>query len=149
MVLVTLVVGALATSCSHEVKPDHKGVFLVVGDALHELKPVTLDMEFTQEGFAISSFVGDPAVTVRPGDFYFMVYGDFRPFDLKVFTTRNGKWEEDSSQGSLAGNLQVGGVEGESAMLRCRVTKALAPGVYALAVQQGDATLYFPFRKAE
>jgi hypothetical protein len=133
-------------SCSGEPKPDHKGVFIVLGDQVRELKPANVDTDFTEEGFAIMHFAKDPEITVKLGKFYFILYGDYRPIGLKAFTHRGNRWEEDSSKGDLSGLLEVGGMPGEKDMYKAKITGDLKSGTYALQVQQGASTmLYFPF----
>ncbi len=147
--LAVVVVAFTSGSCSKEPKPDHRGVFVVTGKVITELRPIAVDTEFTPEGFAIPFFSGEPAVKVPAGDFYFILYGDYKPFDLKPFAFRNGRYEEDTVKGSLASQLESGGMAGEKDMYKCRVTKALSPGVYLLEVEQGGTTLHFAFAKSE
>ncbi|MGE5235327.1 MAG: hypothetical protein ACM3O7_03125 [Acidobacteriota bacterium] len=148
-ILALLVVAGLALavlSCSGEPKPDHKGVFIVVGDQVRELKPVNVDTEFTDEGFAIMSFAKSPEMTVKLGKFYFILNGDYRPVGLKAFAHRGNRWEEDSSKGDLTSLLESGGMAGEKEMFKAKIIGDLKSGTYALQVQQGgSAVLYFPF----
>ncbi len=147
--LVVVVLAFTSLSCSKEPKPDHRGVFVVAGKVITEIRPIAIDTEFTPEGFAMPFFTSAPAVKVPPADFYFILYGDYKPFDLKPFTFRNNRYEEDTVQGSLANLLESGGMPGEKEMYKCRLTKALAPGTYVFEVEHGDTTLHFPFVKAE
>jgi hypothetical protein len=131
--------------CSGEPKPDSKGVFVVVGDQVRELKPVITETEFTDEGFAIQHFAGEPAVTAKLGKFYFILYGDYRPVGLRAFAPRGQRYEEDSTKGDLTALLSSGGIAGEPEMSKCQVSKELKSGTYALEVQQGATILHFPF----
>ncbi len=145
---IVLIVAGLTLAlagCSGEPKPDSKGVFVVVGDQVRELKPVTTETEFTDEGFAIQHFSGEPAVTAKLGKFYFILYGDYRPVGLRAFAPRGQRYEEDSSKGDLTPLLSSGGIAGEPEMSKCQVSKELKSGTYALEVQQGSTILHFPF----
>lgn len=142
-----LCLGLGLTACHHEPKPDRKGVFIVTMGTLSEMKTVDIDTEFTPEGFAIRSFKGEPMLKFKNGDSYFILYGDYKPYDLKKYVERSGRFEEDTSAENLRNTLQSGGISGEKDMFKCKVGRELKVGNYVLEVQQGDSTvLNFPFR---
>lgn len=136
----------LVASCSRELKPDHQGVFAASGGRLQEIPPLGIDTEFTAEGYMISYFSGDPAVTARASDVYFILYGDYKVFDLKAYQRKGDRFEIDSSKGGLADQLEAGGMKGEPEMTKCRLAKPLPVGTYVLEVQQAGETMHFPFR---
>ena len=78
-----------SAACSRELKPDRKGVWAASSGVLVELQPAGLDTEWTDEGFAIPYFSGDPP-KVKQGDFYFILYGDYQITDTQE-TLRRGK----------------------------------------------------------
>ncbi|MFH1175976.1 MAG: hypothetical protein V1750_01120 [Acidobacteriota bacterium] len=133
--------------CSKELKPDHRGVFLASGEKLQELSPVGIDSDFTPEGFLISYFSGEPGVTGRISDTCLILYGDYKPFDLRAFANRGERYEIDSTQPKLADSMEAGGMRKEPEMTKVRFTKPLKTGVYVLDVQQADGSkLQFAFR---
>ncbi len=132
-------------ACSSEPKPDKKGGFLVRGEKLMQIEAVTLETQFTQEGFALNYFNGDVNASLRAGD-YIILYGDYKPYALNVYQQKSGYWEQDSSKGAATDAITVGPVKGEKEMFKCRVTKPLASGVYLLECTSGKATVGFPFR---
>jgi hypothetical protein len=145
-----LAVAALAlglTACNKELKPDHKGVFLASGGTLQELSPVGIDSDFTDEGFLVSYFFGDPGVTGKIADTYLILYGDYKPFDLRAFVNRGDRFEIDTSQPGLVGLMEAGGMRKEPEMTKVRFSKPLRLGAYVLDVQQSDGSkLQFAFR---
>ena len=132
-------------ACNKEPKPDKKGGFLVRGDKLMEIQGVTLETQFTPEGFALNYFNGDVNASLRAGD-YIILYGDYKPYALNVYQQKSGYWEQDSSKGAATDAITVGPVKGEKEMFKCRLTKPLASGAYLLECTQGKATVGFPFR---
>ena len=146
--VVLLAVIALATvaaaSCNREIKPKKKGVFVVSRDVLSELTPVALDTEFTEEGFARTYFTTEPKVAVNGSKFYFILYGDYKPFELKKFSIIDNRYEEDVAADTY--NIATKGMEGEREMFRALSMKALPVGTYMLSVTQDDATLHYTFR---
>jgi len=140
LLCVTLLVG----SCNKELKPDHKGVFIASGGKLMELTSVNMDSEFTPEGFAITFFTVQPP-TVKQGDFYFILYGDYQVSDLKAYAQRGNRFEIDSTKPGLNATIETLGMKGEPQMQKCRFIKPLDLGTYALEAQQGGATKYFAF----
>jgi hypothetical protein len=142
--LALLCVGVLLVSCSKELKPDRKGVFIASGGKLMELKTVSIDSEFTPEGFAITYFSTEPP-KVKLGDFYFILYGDYQVSDLKGYVQKGNRWEIDTSKTGLNTTIETIGMKGEPNMQKCRFTKPLDLGTYALEAQQNGATLYFAF----
>ena len=133
-------------SCSKELKPEQRGVFAVTGGRLFEVQPAVLDSDFTAEGFTIPYFVGDPAVTARSSDLYFILYGDYKVLDIKAFQRRGERFEIDTSRSNLADTMETLGMKGEPEMVKGRFTKPLSVGTYVLDVQQAGDTLHFPFR---
>jgi hypothetical protein len=147
-----LLVAAVALSlqaCNREPKPDHKGVFVLVGDKIMEVSGVTVDTEFTNEGFAINSFVGEPKIKLRGSDYYFILYGDYKPTDYTKFEERPNSRYEQSSTATYTADLTTGPVKGEPEMHKVTCTRVLGPGVYVLTVQKGDAALHFAIEKLE
>jgi hypothetical protein len=133
-----------AVSCNRELKPSKKGVFVVSRDQLFELTPVALDTEFTDEGFARTFFTTEPKVAVNGSKFYFILNGNYRPFELKKFSMIDNRYEEDTSAGNF--DLVTKGMEGERDMFQARSMRSLLVGTYMLSVTQGDATLHYTFR---
>lgn len=142
--IATAALAVLTTACSKELKPDHKGVFVAAGGVLHELQSAVVDNEFTEEGFAIPYFYGDPPA-VKEGDFYFILYGDYQVYDLKAFERKGDRWEIDTSQSDLNTTIEALGMKGEPEMQICRFTKALRRGTYVLEAQHGGVTMFYPF----
>jgi hypothetical protein len=142
--LALVCVGVLFSSCNKELKPDRKGVFIAAGGKLMELKSVAIDTDFTPEGFAITSFTGEPP-QVKLGDFYFILYGDYRVSDLKAYLRTGSRYEIDSAKTGLNTTIETLGMKGEKEMQQCRFTRPLDLGTYALEAQQGGTTVYFPF----
>lgn len=132
-------------ACSKEPKPDKKGGFLVRGEKLMEIQPVTLETQFTPEGFALNYFNGDVTASLRAGD-YIILNGDYKPYALNVYQQKSGYWEQDTSKGAATDAITVGPVKGEKEMSKCRLTKPLPSAVYLLECTQGKATVGFPFR---
>ena len=132
-------------ACNREPKPDKKGGFLVRGEKLMEIQSVTLETQFTPEGFALNYFNGDVNVSLRAGD-YIILYGDYKPYALNVYQQKSGYWEQDTSKGAATDAITVGPVKGEKEMFKCRLTKPLPSAVYLLECTQGKATVGFPFR---
>jgi hypothetical protein len=132
-------------ACNKEIKPDKKGGFLVQGQKLVEITPVTPETQFTPEGFALNYFNGDITATVRTGD-YLILYGDYKPYALNAYQFKSGYYEQDSSKGAATDAITVGPMKGETSMFKVRFTKALPPGIYLLECTQGKATVGFPFR---
>jgi hypothetical protein len=146
--VVLLAVIALATvaaaSCNRELKPNKKGVYVVSRDQLSELTPVALDTEFTEEGFARTFFTTEPKVAVNGSKFYFILYGNYKPFELKKFSIIGDRYEEDVAADTF--DIATKGMEGEREMFRALSMKALPVGTFMLSVTQGDATLHYTFR---
>jgi len=133
-----------AASCSREIKPSKKGVYVVSRDQLSELAPVALDTEFTDEGFARTFFTSEPKVAVNGSKFYFILYGNYKPFELKKFSMIDGRYEEDAAAGTF--DLTTKGMEGEREMFQGRSMRTLLVGTYMLSVTLGDQTLHYTFR---
>lgn len=144
--LALLALALFVTACNKEVKPSKKGVFIISGEKLIECAAVFVEADSTPEGFALNYFTSEPKAKVTPGAFHIILYGDYKPFSLRAFTVRNGRFEEDTSRGNMTDLLKVGGINGEKEMVRCRFTKELQPGTYVLDVEQGTTTLRFPFQ---
>lgn len=132
-------------SCSKEIKPAKKGGWVVQGNKIVELPAIMVDQEFTPEGFAINTFTTDPAVTVENGKYYFILYGNYKPYDLKVYIHRKGRYIEDTGKGAITDGLEVGLMKGETEMYKVKMIKPLPAGIYALEAQQGTNTMSFPF----
>ena len=132
-------------ACNREIKPDKKGGFLVRGEKLMEIPAVTLETQFTPEGFALNYFNGDVNAELRAGD-YIILYGDYKPYALNAYQQKSGYYEQDSSKGAATDAITVGPVKGEKEMFKCRLTKSVPPGIYLLECTQGKATVGFPFR---
>ena len=148
LLLVALMALSL-TACNREPKPDHKGVFIVVGGEIMEISAVNVETEFTEEGFAINSFHGEPKVRMRGSDYYFVLYGDYKPTDYTKFDERPNRRYEQSSTATYTADLTTGGIDGEPEMQKVRCTRVLGPGIYVLTAQQGQAALHFPIEKLE
>ena len=131
-------VGLGVAACKHEPKPDKDGVFMVVAGNVLELPEVSIDQEFTDEGFAVNFFYGDPKVGVRTGDFYFIFNGDYQPYGLRAFVRVGARWEQDSGQTDLTSNLRVGGMEDEKRMRKGTLAKPLKSGTYVIDVQRSN-----------
>ena len=136
-----------SSSCSRELKPDRKGVWAASHGVLVELQPAAVDTEFTEEGFAIPYFSGDPP-KVREGDFYFILYGAYQVTDLKAFKRGSGRWEINTEVTGLNTQVETLGMKGEPEMQIARFTKMVHPGVFVLEVLQDGAPLSFPFTVA-
>ena len=132
-------------SCSKELKPEKKGGWVVQAGKLVEMPGIMVDQEFTPEGFAINYFTGDPTVSVDNGKYSFILYGNYKPFDLKVFIHRKGRYIEDTTKGAITDGLEVGLMKGETEMFKVRMNKPLPAGIYVLEAQQGTNTVSFPF----
>ncbi|MFI5143073.1 MAG: hypothetical protein ACHQQS_04920 [Thermoanaerobaculales bacterium] len=145
LTLAASILCVLVLSCSKETKPEKKGGWVVQPGKLVELPGIIVDQEFTPEGFAINTFTGDPTVTVVNGRFYFILYGNYKPYDLKVYIHRGGRYIEDTSKGAITQGLEVGLIKGETEMYKCRMTKPLPAGIYALEALKGTNTVSFPF----
>jgi len=139
-VVAVAALGMVLFGCSKEIKPREKGVWLVKGEQLVALSPITIDTDFTSEGFLLSYFTAEPKVGVANGDFYFILYGDYKPFGLRAFARRGDRYEEDTSKGALSEALQLGQMKDEDEMFKCRIMQILQPGIYVLDVQQKDGT---------
>jgi hypothetical protein len=133
-----------AASCNREIKPSKKGVYVVSRDQLSVLAPVALDIEFTEEGFARTYFTTEPKVAVNGSKFYFILYGNYKPFELKKFSIVDNRYEEDPTAGTF--DLTTKGMEGEREMFQARSMRSLLVGTYILSVTQDDATLHYTFR---
>jgi hypothetical protein len=142
--LAVVVLALVSASCSRELKPDRKGVWAVSHGVLVELKQVAVDTEWTEEGFAIPYFSGD-SPTVKEGDFYFILYGEYQVTDLKAFKQGRNRWEIDTEITGLNTQLETLGMKGEPEMRIARFTKMLHHGVFVLEARQGGRTLSFPF----
>ncbi len=146
LALVVAVAASLSlASCSHEIKPEKKGGWVVQGGKLVEMPGMIVDQEFTPEGFAINTFTADPTVTVENGKYDFILFGNYKPYDLKVYVHRKGRYIEDTSKGAITEGLEVGLMKGETEMYKVKMTKPLPAGIYALEAQQGTNTVSFPF----
>lgn len=132
-------------ACNREIKPDHKGGFLVQNEKLIELSAVNVETQFTPEGFALNYFNGEPTATVRPGD-YLILYGDYTPNALTAYKHGAGFYEQDSSKPSASDAITVGPMKGETEMFKVRFTKPLPAGVYLLECTLGKGSVGFPFR---
>ena len=133
-----------AASCNRELKPSKKGVYVVSRDQLSELTPVALDTEFTEEGFARTYFTTEPKVAVNGSKFYFILYGNYKPFELKKFSIIDNRYEEDVVAGGF--EIATKGMEGEREMFRALSMGALPVGTYMLSVTHDDTTLHYTFR---
>lgn len=142
--LAVVCITLIASSCSKELKPDRKGVFIASGGALTELKSVAVDTEFTDEGFAITYFNAEPP-KVKQGDFYFILYGEYQVSDLKAYQQTGGRWEIDSVNAGLNQTIETLGMKDEPEMQICRFRAPIGIGTYALEAQQAGSTLFFPF----
>ena len=131
-------------ACNKEPKPDKKGGFVVRNEKLIEIPAVTLETQFTAEGFALNYFNGDVNETVRAGD-YLILYGDYKPNALNFYQQKSGYYEQDTSKGPTTDAITVGPMKGEKEMFKCRLTKPLPPGVYLLECTQGKASVGFPY----
>jgi hypothetical protein len=146
-VALVALVPLLSAACHHEPKPDHKGVFVVVGEKVIELKAVDAQTDFTPEGFPFFYLTSEPSMSLENGKFYFILYGDFKPYDVRAFVQRNNRWEEDGSRTDLGGILEAGGMVGEPEMTKCKLSRGVQPGVYMLEVLKGSSTyVRYPFR---
>jgi hypothetical protein len=132
-------------ACSKEIKPDKKGGFLVQNEKLIEIAAVSLETQFTPEGFALNYFTGDVTASVRTGD-YLILYGDYKPSSLNLYLQKSGYFEQDSSKGAASDAITSGPMKGEKEMVKIRFTKPLAAGIYLLECQQTKGTVGFPFR---
>ncbi|MDD5562649.1 MAG: hypothetical protein PHQ91_02965 [Thermoanaerobaculaceae bacterium] len=135
-------------ACNHEPKPDHKGGFMVQGEKVIELPAVSVETQFTPEGFALNYFNGEPTATVRPGD-YLILYGDYKPNALTAYKQGAGYYEQDSSKPSASDAITVGPMKGETEMFKVRFTKPLPAGIYLLECTLGKGSVGFPFRIEE
>ena len=133
----------ISSSCSQQLKPDRKGVWAASGGVLIELQPAAVDTEWTEEGFAIPYFSGDPP-KVKQGDFYFILYGKYQVTDIKAFKKGSGRWEIDTEVTGLNTQLETLGLKGEPEMQIARFTKMLHAGVFVLEVQQDGVPLSIP-----
>ena len=79
VVCAVLVLAAALVGCEKEIKPDKPGAFVVSGKKLIEWQAVTMQDEFTPEGFMVSYFFEDPPVTVRVRESYFIFNGEYKP----------------------------------------------------------------------
>ena len=107
---------------------------------------VTMQDEFTPEGFMVSYFFEDPTVTVRVRDSYFIFNGDYKPYSMRQFVKSEGRWVEDSSRPVGKDVFQVGPLKGEAQMLKGKILKEIKSGVYVLDVQKGGRQASFAFR---
>lgn len=146
VVCAVLVLAAALVGCEKEIKPDKPGAFVVAGKKLIEWPPVTMQDEFTSEGFMVSYFLEDPPVTVRVRDSYFIFNGDYKPHKLRQFVKSEGRWVEDSSRPVGSDFLQVGPLKGETQMLKGKILKEMKTGVYVLDAQAGGRQASFAFR---
>lgn len=145
VIAVLLVVGSL-TSCNTEPKPKTQGVFQVVATKVIELQPTVLDKDFTAEGFMITYFTGEPRVSFKPGDFYLIFNGDYSSFNLRQFSPRGNRFEEDTSRvADVAQALQVGQIGGEKTMRKAKINKELRAGTYVLDAQGPKGPVAFAF----
>lgn len=142
-----VVVGACLclAACTKEIKPEKKGGWVVQAGKLIEMPGMMVDQEFTPEGFAVNTFAGDPTVTVENSKYYFILYGNYKPYDLKVYIHRKGRYIEDTGKGAITEGLEVGLMKGETEMYKVRMNKPLPAGIYVLEAQQGTNTVSFPF----
>lgn len=146
VVLVAVALCCGLASCHREPKPDHKGVFAINGDKVIELKPVTLETDFTDEGFAVRYFAVEPTVAVKGAGSYFILYGNYSPIDLLAFKRNGERYEQDTSKGDLRATLKSGGMSGEPEMHKVTLTKPLGFGNFVLEVEQGGQTIDYVFR---
>ena len=143
--VVLAAVGLVLAACNREPKPEKKGGFLVRNEKLIEIPAVTLETQFTAEGFALNYFSGDVNETVGASE-YLILYGDYKPYALNLYQQKSGYFEQDTSKGAATDAITVGPMKGEKEMFKCRLTKPVPPGVYLLECAQGKATVGFPFR---
>lgn len=132
-------------SCSRELKPDKKGVWLASGGRLIQAAAASIETEFTPEGFATDYFTGEPTLTLKSGD-YFILYGDYAPYALRAFKKRGARYEEDASKGSLTDGVQKSQFRGEKEMYHCKMTKPLAAGIYVLDIEHAGAKIAIAFQ---
>jgi hypothetical protein len=146
VVCVVLALAAALVGCEKEIKPDKPGAFVVSGKKLIEWPGVTMQDEFTPEGFMVSYFFEDPTVTVRIRDSYFIFNGDYKPYAMRQFVKSEGRWVEDSSRPVDKDAFQVGPLKGETKMLKGKILKEMKSGVYVMDVQRGGRQESFAFR---
>jgi hypothetical protein len=139
-----LLASLLTVACSKELKPTKHGVYVVSGETLTELVPLNIDTDFTPEGFAVNYFSANPALTLKNTD-YFILYGDYKPYGVRVFLRGINRWEEDGSKGEITGLFEESGYRGEKQMYRSRLRKPLPAGTYVLDVVKGGAYVRFSF----
>jgi hypothetical protein len=132
-------------SCSRELKPDKKGIWLASGGRLIPAPAAAMETEFTAEGFATDYFTAEPTLTLKTGD-YFILYGDYAPFALRVFKRHGSRYEEDTSKGSLTDVLQKSQFRGEKEMYHCKMTKPLGAGTYVLDLEHAGAKMAVAFQ---
>jgi hypothetical protein len=148
-IFVTLVAMAAVclavVSCSREPKPSKKGGYLVSNKKLVEVPAVPVETAFTPEGFALNYFNGEPAGIMRSGD-YLILYGDYKPTALTPYKRASGYFEQDTAKPTATDAMTIGPMKGEDEMFKCQLVKPVAPGVYLLECQAGNATVGFPFR---
>lgn len=131
-------------SCSRELKPDKKGVWLASGGRLIQAAAASIETEFTPEGFATDYFTSEPELTLKTGD-YFILYGDYAPYALRAFKKRGARYEEDASKGVLSDVLQKSQFRGEKEMYHCKIVKPLAAGIYVLDIEHAGAKMAVAF----
>jgi hypothetical protein len=132
-------------SCSKEIKPEKKGGWVVQDGKLAAMPAIIVDQDFTPEGFAVNYFTTDPTVTVTTSHFYFILYGDYKPYDLKEFIYRKKRYTQNSSKPPITEGLEVSLMKGETQMYKVQITRPLPEGVYVLEARQGPNTVSFPF----
>jgi hypothetical protein len=130
--------------CSKEVKPDKKGCFIVSGKKLTEIVAVPVETTTTADGFFFNYFQGEPSATLRSDD-YIILYGDYKPTALNPYKRSSGYFEQDSGKPTATDAMTIQPMPGEKDMFKCRLVKSVAPGVYVLECQAGNASIGFPF----
>jgi hypothetical protein len=148
-----ILVAALAlcvtlVGCSKEPKPSEHGAYLVLNERLTKLTVFRVDSDLSSEGFTSYYFTEEPKAQVKPGDYYFILFGDIKPSGLRAFQKKNGRYELDTSKTLPGDSMAIGLMKGETKMYKCRMSKSLPLGTYVIDMQGGQGTVSVAFRLA-
>lgn len=146
ILVVALALAATLVGCSREIKPSKPGAYLVLNEKLTEMPVFIVDSDLSSEGFTSYYFTDDPKVEVKPGDFYFILYGDIKPIGMRVFQKKGARYELDTSKPLPGDAMEISLMKGETKMYKCRVSKSLPLGVYVIDMQKGQTTVSVAFR---
>jgi hypothetical protein len=148
VLVAALAVGVMLVGCSGEPKPSKPGAYLVMNEKLAPLPVFVVDSDLSSEGFTSYNFTDEPTAKMKPGEGYFILFGEIRPLGIRAFQKKGGRFELDSSKNLPGDALEISLMKGETKMYKCRISKSLPVGVYVIDMQKGQGTVSMAFRLA-